>query len=175
MSYNVRSLNANLCALESLFTNECSWPDLLILCETWFNSNNTREIEGYVGNHTIRPIGRSGGISIFTKLDRNLKSKIIEKFSYADETIEINSVLVTIGNVTLIVIGIYRPCNGSIINFLERIESILNDDLLINKNCVITGDININLLNENTDSTNLINLLHSFRFLSCINKIHCHV
>ena len=57
-----------------------------------------------------------------------------------------------------VIIGVvYRPPSSNTLDFLSSLTDILNNSVMINKDCFIMGDFNINLLKYDTD-----NLCHDF-------------
>ena len=167
INFNIRSFYANSDAFFCLF-EENMFPDIIILTETWFKHDNAWDMNGYLSYHTIRNHARSGGVSIYVK--NNLVSNIMPDLCKCDETIEICSVSIQINNFPLNILGIYRPHSGSIDNFNQSLTTILENRLILNKPIIITGDLNINLLNDNLDSRSFINNLQSYHFLSLITK-----
>ena len=120
MSINVRSYKANFEKFRVLFESTELVPDVLVICETWFVSDSTYEINGYMSQHVMRPGGRGGGISLYVRDD--LDSIFIPELSYCDPTIEINSCKLTCESSEFIIIGVYRPHSGTIPNFSARNE-----------------------------------------------------
>ena len=167
IGHNTRSFNANKDSLLGMFAKDHCWPDVFVLYETWFTEVNTHEIQGYTSHHTTRLLGRSGGVSVYVR--NSIYCEIIPLLSYADETIEICTVNITICKEKFTIIGIYRPHSDTINNFIHKLDSILNSNHVKYKNCIILGDLNINLLDDSNLTNSFITLLHSFRFLPCIN------
>ena len=76
----------------------------------------------------------------------------------------------TSSNVTYLCGVIYHRPNSSPINFIQKLNDILEQTLSENKKIILTGDFNINLLNSSRVTTDLINLFHGNNMLSLINK-----
>ena len=74
-----------------------------------------------------------------------LNSEPIDDFSISFETIEISTVMVTLDNEIIYVLGSYRPYFDSIGLFLCVLADIISKDKLRNKNCKVLGDLNINI------------------------------
>ena len=55
------------------------------------------------------------------------------------------------GESLVFVVGIYRPHTDTVENFLNELETVLQDDILKDKLIINTGDLNIDLIN--TEST----------------------
>ena len=106
ITYNIRSFNKNINTFMASFnSNQKTFPEVLILTETWFDVTTVCNLPGYDAHHTVREGTRSGGISIFIRDDLN--SNFYPKFSFANNTIEICTIDVTVNNFSLTVIGIY--------------------------------------------------------------------
>lgn len=69
-----------------------------------------------------------------------------------------------IGLGNLVIISIYSSPSSKVTEFLDVLESILRSLVLENKQYLIGGDFNVNLLNDNTDSLLFIDLLASYGF-----------
>ena len=167
-SYNVRSYNANSDSLFSLFHDYFSYPDVLSLTETWFQEHTTEDISGYNSYHTIRTLGRSGGVSVFIK--NHLKSRLISQCCISNENIEICSVEICINDVIVFVLGVYRPHSGTVQAFNSSITSILDEPCFRNKLCILLGDFNVNLLSDDPSTNSFIYNLQSHHFLPLITK-----
>ena len=113
INYNIRSFHENFKKFSCGFNSQ-ELPHVLCLTETWFNSDDISNIPNYTGHHVIRG-SRSGGISLF--VDNKFKSKMIQEFSYANLTIEVCIIEVSVNNSLFIFIGVYRPHSDTITNF----------------------------------------------------------
>ena len=159
LNYNIRSFYQN----SNLFLPivELSMPHILVLTETWFTDNYHPPIVNYESYHSIRS-SRSGGVSVFV-ID-NLTSRKIDELSYVNENIEVCSVEICLPNENFYILGIYRPHSGTIENFCYEIDSLLQSSLLRNKRCIVTGDFNICLLQNNLNSNRLNDIMRSLHF-----------
>ena len=164
-SANVRSFYANFDKFELIFTSNKK-PDILVLCETWFEDSNKCDLPNYHSFHTIR--GRGGGISVYVKSDLNCHS--IPRFSYQNSLIEINCVKVLLGDKWFFILGVYRPHGETVSNFVEELTSIFNGLNLNSKNVILIGDWNINLLGDNPTKDIFVNFMRSFNLFPTIDK-----
>ena len=48
------------------------------------------------------------------------------------------------------IIGVYRPHSDTVSNFVDALEPILNLAIVKDKNCIVLGDLNINILDSTT-------------------------
>ena len=136
----------------SMFHDPLSYPSVLCLSETWFNINSTQEIPGYLGYHVTRAQGRSGGVSLFVK--QTIASKLIPEFSFANAAIEICTIHINFDSNEFFIVGVYRPCRGNLEDFMSNLDNVLGSRLLRNKACILTGDLNINLLSDDDTALN---------------------
>ena len=75
ITYNIRSFSANEETLFTLLDSLVSYPQIIVLTETWFSEDNKFEINGYNGYHTVRSDRRSGGVSVY--VSKSLESQIL--------------------------------------------------------------------------------------------------
>lgn len=148
-----------------LFISECKTEiDVIVLCETWFNPNlcDLYKIDGYNSYHSCREMRNGGGVSIYvlnTIIVRNVEKK----------NNDITYVKLDITNVDtlneMIIIGLYRvPKYDNLNRFFELMDFLLHNSA--NKNCILTGDINIDIHSSktNTTKTKYLNILNSHNF-----------
>ena len=168
-SQNIRSFNKNLDNFLLLF-NDFYMPDVLVFSETWKHFHNPVILPGYTGYHTVRD-GRSGGISIFIK--SSIDSEIIQKYSYANSSIEICTVKVTNGSSSLYIFGIYRPVTGDFDSFNLCLENILSDRNLINQIYTFIGAFNANMLfyDIQIDISILVDVMQSHHYIHVISDV----
>ena len=123
-------------------------PDIIALSETWFTNETTEDLQHYKGYHVTRPSGRGGAITLFVR--DSIDSSAVEQTSFQSPTIEINTVKILIESQEYYIIGIYRPHSDTIPNFIAALRRVL--ETFPNKKVILTGDININLLNIQNNS-----------------------
>ena len=165
--HNIRSFSSNYDYLSILLEEINFTVDVIILSETWFSDDYVSEIDGYCGYHICRPSRGGGGVSIYVRSD--MSSRFLSEYSSVSDHYEVCSVEITISNRNsekLVILGIYRPPSGSIINFSNYLEVNLQN--LSNKTIALTGDFNIDLLNDHLHQ-DFFNMLHSYSFFPFIN------
>ena len=170
LNFNIRSFYANIDAFKVFISSLIVSPQILILTETWLTKDNVEfcSIEGYNPHHTIRSVGRSGGVSVFTA--DHLNTKYVSELSISNETIESCTISIKSENYELFILAIYRPHSGTIDNFNDTLLSILNSPILVNKKVILTGDLNINLISTTENVQNYITNLQSLHYTSLITK-----
>ena len=167
LNYNIRSFNANFDSFICIF-EENNIPDIIVLTETWFNSNTVQDIVNYNAYHTVRETARSGGVSIFVK--DTYQVNLIPELCICNDAIEICGVQLYISGTAMIILGIYRPHSNSIDSFIIALNEVLHNTLANNKNVILLGDFNINLLHNIPPIDNFINNLNSYYFIPIITK-----
>lgn len=161
---NVQSIKNKLDKVHNLITK--FQPSVMIFSETHLTNTeapfyNFNEFNSF---HSVRYGRRGGGVAIFIK-DYLQSSLIFEK---SDEFN--NFIGVRIKEFKLDVIGIYRSNNplNRIGIFYDEFENILE----CNKNVIIMGDTNFDLLAKSSISTQyneMINM-HGFKILNLISS-----
>ena len=166
LSYNIRSFRKNSDAFLPII--ESSTPQVLILSETWFTDSFQPPINNYIGYHTIRSERQSGGVSVY--IGDSLHSRKIPQLSFINNNIEICTVEITLNNEAIFIMGIYRPHSGTIEAFTGELAGVLQNSLLRNRRCCITGDLNINLLQENIHNTQFVDTMQSHHYFPVITR-----
>ena len=126
-------------------------PEIIVLTETWRTQEDhtTNMWEGYSEHHTVRNVGRSGGVSVLCM--SSLRVKLIPELTVSNDTIESCVVEVRTGSEILVVFAIYRPHSDTIQSFNEVVCSMLQDNVLKGKQVIFVGDVNIDLLKCNSN------------------------
>ena len=169
ITYNIRSFSANQETLFTLLGSLVSYPNIIVLTETWFTDNFKFEIDGYNGYHVVREENRrSGGVSVY--VSKALESQILPEISLTNNGIEICSVKVNLGLEIWYLLSIYRPHSGTPEEFLQNITEILDFPQIQNRKIMITGDLNIDLLKECPSAEDTINFFQSYHFLPKISQ-----
>ena len=168
LSYNIRSFSANSNSFFSMFSCQLSYPDIISLNETWFHFDSIQEIEGYIGYHVTRQNQRSGGVSVYLK--EYINSELIKELSFVSQNIEICTIRIRLCELDLFLLSIYRPHDDSVENFISCLEGILNGNILRNKTCILIGDFNINLLNNDSITNNFIYAMQSLHYAPLVSK-----
>ena len=137
--------------------------DIIVLTETWAKDETHYlfQIPGYNSIHNFRKDKRGGGISIFIK--DTYKYIPIDELDISGEAFESIGVTVFYPNSerSINIMGVYRPPNTSVNEATNKLRDLINENLLPNKETIITGDLNICLLKEghSEETTNFINMM----------------
>jgi len=168
---NVRSVNHKIDKITTFFESLSKFPDVFIFTETWLNditklNCNFNHCDSY---HTTRLSRTGGGVSVF--VNNNFNSMSISDLCLCNDTIETCTVQVRYDDNDIIIIAIYRPHSGTVQNFTSALIELLNNKKMKGKQVIITGDININLLQFNVSyNEHFINELQSLNFVPVITK-----
>ena len=110
---------------------------------------NLYNLPNYTSEHNEKFSGKHKGTGIGLYIHNEFIFNRINKFSHCTKNMESLFVTIANTNVPITVDVVYRPPSGSIKNFINEWEAILKQ--LPEKNVVIIGDFNIDLLQPNTD------------------------
>ena len=173
MSYNVNSVPHNLeDFLDTEIFDGISNIDVFALCETKLNS----EIENFyiIDNFKLFTNNRNrhgGGVALYVS-NRFLNCTVRDDLKMQSPDFEALFVEIDNKNSKFLCGSVYRPPNGNINNFLDILSDMLDKISSGNKKCYIMGDLNINLLeyDSNNSVKDFVSLLNSKYFYSSINK-----
>lgn len=161
---NIQSLKPKLDVLEQ----EVQPYDVVILTETWLNNtvqNSSLVMQNFAEPHRLdRPDRIGGGVAVY--VHESLTSKRRHDLEIAH--LEAIWVEVKIKSRTILVGGFYRPPNSNR-EYMERIhESIDRAKNTSINNIIVTGDFNLNQLN-NTDRVKIDDISMQFGLHQLIN------
>lgn len=138
---NIRSLSKHWYELLIILQSYIGIFDVLILCEIALeNIQDIYSIQNYNSHFITRANKGGGGILIFVKsnIDFVVKSNKFNCFE------GISGILTLKNNTTIFLLAVYRPPSQSKVKFIEELEEVIIR--ITNKNAIIVGDVNINLL-----------------------------
>jgi hypothetical protein len=158
LSQNIRSLHCNFAQIEILIAGLKMDIDMIVLTECWLkNSPAPPSLQQYNCYYTLNCRTQNEGVAIYIK--KPILADIIEP-----PFIDANCLVAKLPNSSCI-IAIYRPpSHQNIDNFLKSLSDTI-DSLKSFKYIYITGDININILENNNHSNDYLNLLAYHGFL----------
>lgn len=163
---NIRSLAKNIDDLIVLLDNLSVEFDLIILTETRKLYDHTIfKIQGYDSIYNQGSLNKNDGVLVYVKSSLNYTTKI----EWLGE-IKVVTVTVIDKNKKIEIDAIYRSPNSDPKIFNQNLITFLNDRKR-NLTRVITGDININLLNNNNEVVDEYkNIMSAFGYISYINE-----
>lgn len=160
---NIRSIHRNLDLFLAFITTTNMRMDVIVLTECWIQSNNPPpSIEHYNMSYTKKCLNQNDGVVVY------VHEEIPAKFS-EPQIEEGNCLLVTLNHDYTVICTYRPPCFRNPSNYLNSLESTLQN---INaKNIVLTGDINIDILpdNLNNNSNRYLDLMAMYGLIQGIN------
>ena len=175
LNYNIRSFHKNGNCLLSLlgsinFNFEC-----IVLSETWNTESNYNlcNIPEYQSFHTYRPrdhiYSMSGGITVLCS--KRCSAQKDDALSICNNNIESCVVDLKFNKVSITIVAVYRPPQGSKQDFTLELDHILSNIKNRNSRVTILGDMNINLYDVNDTSTvDYTSTLYSRSMMPLISK-----
>ena len=172
MHFNIRSISKNKHILEDLLIELDNFPEILAISETKLNNQNVNyaSIQNYKLAFTYSS-SNAGGVALYILNKLNYSRRQDLEFQSTDS----ESVFIEIDITThkkLVVAVIYRHPNKPYHEFQDHIMQKLNKLNHENKDYLICGDFNINLLKHETKRSidNYINTLYSEGCINIIDK-----
>ncbi len=155
---NIRSLNANYRGLLLLLSQIEFRFDIIVLSEIW--SYNIEFFENLLDEYTfyyeLPANSNIGGIGIFIKktFDCTIRNDLTLKTDDESDKLEVESIWleVSIKNRIFLVGGIYRHPGSNVKCFTHCLDKMLSN-IPRNHECIIAGDINIDLSKYSVDKS----------------------
>ena len=156
---------------------------ILTISETWLTPKHNTTMVSVPGYTLLRkdrevchPRGnlkKGGGVAMYINSNLIIDSAELEIFNKSDKDIEI--LWVTLKHPfqrDIVVASLYRPPSGDVSTFLEFMNETLRDIMKPGKDVEIflLGDVNINLLDKDTETRNLLDLCAQFGLIQLIKE-----
>lgn len=164
---NIQSLNSNyssiLAYLNSL--DDSNWPDLLFLSEIWVYEDFISDflIPGYNLFANCNSSYRSGGVAVYIKNGLKCCSS-----NFVSPSFDALKVMFKLNDIEFSAVVIYRNHKYTKETFVNEFSSFLNQEK--SSNCIILGDINIDILVSCHVSDEYMLLMSSYGFRSLVNE-----
>ena len=171
---NACCLSNKFDAIKILLKSLKSKPEVLCITETWLDDDNkdSFKLNGYTAFHLTRVNRSHGGIAVFVKSEFNVS--LIQNLSFINDEIEILTIEFTLNKKVYNICTIYRPQNkySRIKEFIDALNVLLTNTYLSNNNIIITGDLNINLLEHMTHppTNQFLTYMQSLKFIPLISR-----
>lgn len=145
IAINIRSINKNYDDFMVLLSRIKHTMDLIVFTECWISDNYVpNQLVGYNVHCTKNNINQNDGVVVY------YRNNLANVSCHEPKTNDSNCVIIKLGQ-QLAVIAIYRPPSLlNVISFIEFLDSILLS-LKAYPNIILTGDINIDITDGNTD------------------------
>lgn len=156
--FNARSLRKNHDNISDFIHSTRHPFSFICISETWL-SDDDADLYGftsYKSEYCHRASDAHGGSAIFISpgINYSRRTDLSIAIPYCESIwIEIQQPHFTHNENNLILASIYRSPSSSLTQFLSALETILNNLSLEHKNILLVGDININLLDSQSNST----------------------
>ena len=151
-------------------------PDIIAITETWIHNNLPGpycNLSDYVFISNSRKIAKGGGVDFYVK--RCHKFTVIDEMTKCMKK-HLNQFLKRLNYLIIlcvVVMFIRSSLNNNYSNkiFLDNLEEFFQNSKESLNKCIITGDLNYDLLNlENTHVSNFVELMHENYYFPVINK-----
>jgi len=169
--------SAKYATFENYILGLVNKPHVIVLCEHWLEDNEVKgfSIKGY---KNVASFGRKkrerGGVMVLVAKKFKCNTKPFKTTSVEMEFESCGVDLSVMGR-SIRIIGIYRPCNDEnnvaekMEQFLTNLENTVEKHLSPDRDLLILGDLNINLLVHSQQSNALLDIMNSYE-LKLLNK-----
>lgn len=146
--------------------------ECVVLCTTehWKTEEQLRNlrINGFELTSIFCREDGYGGSAVYVK--RGVKCKIRAKLNNLSISGQFECAVVEcgFGKVQVLMASVYRPPSGDVYIFLDKLEQLLGMIFNENKAIFIVGDLNIEMLKQNTIRNELIAVINSFNLVQTI-------
>ena len=130
--------------------------------------NNVSDVDGYNSFHLTTTEQRGGGVFIYIK--NSYKASKISSLTKIFSSFEVCTVNVFFNNCNVHLLGIYRPPNTNIQDFILELHNFLSVNFTNDSKFIITGDLNICLLTDSNYGVELLNMFQGLAFSPLIGK-----
>lgn len=167
---NVCSLRNKQLQLENLIDERKTvhnLPNFICITEHWLKGHELDAIK--INNYEIvanshRNASNGGGTLILSSNLNvgNIKERLDFKINNEDKNFECCAIEVVCKRGPMVIVCIYRSPSGNIDDFFIKLDFYLEKLSKENKNCILAGDFNIDLLNHNVNSESFLNIVKFF-------------
>ena len=165
---NIRSFQKHLDSLKELLHQLSTPPDVICITESKLKDgfSCSVSIPDYNFFYANSPTN-AGGVAIY--VNKDLDAKLENDYQFQMVGCENLFLSLKIGNKKFIVGAVYKHPDANKILFLERLEEKLQLINLLQLNCAVLGDFNINLLSSDSSIIAYNNMLTSNSFFHIIS------
>ena len=148
LSYNIRSLNANIDQFLAFSHQINKKFDIISFTESWLKDENKNlyHINGYNDFHNLRSDGRrGGGISVY--ISNDLEAKIIRHSTISLNYIETLCIEICKETKKILIMSVYKPNKSDDNSFIDKLSTLINKNMKNKYDEIIsTGDFNFDIL-----------------------------
>lgn len=165
MHQNICSINRNFDAFLCYLNGLDFKPHIIILSETWLRSIEDAavfSIDGYMLQADCTD-NRCGGIVVYYR--DGIRCGLLENGLEGGDCLVLD---VSAGNISFLLIGIYRWHGVPVETFLDSFEQILSGPRT--RNIICLGDMNINFNSDRSDAVRYREIIAGFGFENIIDR-----
>jgi exonuclease III len=172
---NIQGINSasKLALFENYVNSMKKSPTIIALCESWLNADEVKCLNFKhfaLGAAFGRKKSNRGGVVLLVNKTSGIKWKV-GKTQSIESAFETCSITVTIENRKIQLILIYRPSNAvnnsQLQSFFTNLENLVVDIIEPEKEVIILGDLNVDILKSNVDSRQLLSIMNAYQFRLC--------
>jgi exonuclease III len=169
---NIQGVNSStkLTLFEQYIDSMKKPPSVIALCESWLSADDVKclNFKNYsLASSFGRKGSNRGGVVLLVNKTSGLKWKVIKTKS-TESTFETCSIVINIENRKIQLILIYRPSNAQnnsqLQSFFINLENLLADTIEPDKEIILLGDLNIDILKSNSESNQLMDIMTAYQF-----------
>lgn len=174
--FNARSMRKHYDDIQNLLSTITKPFPIICITETWLSDadKNLFGFPNYSSEYAHRPSSNHGGAAIYVLSNLAFKRRhdlALNLPNCEAVWVEFDHLLLNIDNKNFILGCIYRSPSTSITDFCNALDNVLESISSENKNVVIVGDMNINLLDTaSANFTTYSSCYHSYGFECLITQ-----
>ena len=173
MSWNVWSVLGEEKLRNFLQLMEDKDIDMACICETWFDAQAGKftaviKEAGYDIKHANREKKKGGGVAVIYNKKLNIKPGEASTTKYT--SFEFTYCILKTTEAKILVVCIYRLQEVSVHNFCEDFEHFMDTVFYKGDKIIITGDFNVWIEENSSDSTKLKNMMNGYGLSQRVNK-----
>ena len=161
---NIRSFFKNFPDLEILLNEFTDEFHCIVLSETREVNVDLVKLKGYKVVYNEGTVNQNDGVIMFIHESLNFTYEI-NKIGQ----IKIINTAIQFQNTSITIIGIYRPPSINTQVFLQQLDEFMENTKFKSAITIFTGDLNINILQNNAPVTEYLNIMTENGFISLIN------
>lgn len=165
--FNIRSVLKNFPEIEIFLKQFDNEFDCIILTETWQVPNvNVIQLNGYTLIYNEANFNQNDGTIIYIKNNCENIDYSLQKISEAS----LIHLTFCINNKNFNIYAMYRPPSVTLIDYINSMQTYLQQQTLNSNYNIFIGDINIDILKTNIHTEEYLNIMAEFGFKSVINN-----
>jgi predicted outer membrane repeat protein len=168
---NIRSLSGKVIELEALLQTDLKYIDVLCFTEHWQSEqklNGANIVEFKLVSAFCRNSSEHGGSSIYVK--ECIETKEVTYFQGISEEKNFEMSITELPGYKILIVCVYRSPDGKFDIFLNKLELIIQKLILKDRIFILSGDWNINFLEESVNLNELKILLLKYNLVNTVQS-----